>query len=129
MTDNEWERIGASIDAAIEGRAKPPASDTNLREQVARAIDDLVVTVCEGGIDEVADAALAVATPLIRAQVIEELIAAWEAKPSTYEDVMGATVMFDLTKWLRAQADEPDDRKIYIGFKDKPKDKGKEDDQ
>ncbi len=32
---------------------------TDRRELVARAIDDLVVTVCEGGIDEVADAVLA----------------------------------------------------------------------
>jgi hypothetical protein len=114
-------------------------SDTNdLREQVEYVIGT-TITDEDGGhvydwfppdiVSAAARQALAVATPLIRAQVIEELIAAWEAKPSTYEDVMGATVMFDLTKWLRAQADEPDDRKIYIGFKDKPKDKGKEDDQ
>jgi hypothetical protein len=103
---------------------------TDIREQVARALAGAIpLNIPDAYMHAAADAALAVAEPAIRARVIEELIAAWESKPSTYEDVMGATVMFDLTKWLRAQADEPDDRKIYIGFKDKPKDKGKEDDQ
>jgi hypothetical protein len=116
MSDNEWERIGASIDAAVEGRAKPPASDTNLREQVARAIDDLVVTVCEGGIDEVADAAIAVAEPIIRAQVVEELAQKAEGRHvhyhGFYKDINEDEG--ELADWLRSQKDEPDDRKIYI---------------
>jgi hypothetical protein len=67
-------------------------------------------------------AALAVAEPIIRARVIEEL-----AGEADRLDAMTAPgrrwFASDIADWLRAQIEEPDDRKIYIGFKQKDKDR------
>ena len=115
-----------------------------LRDQVARVIDpypwhqgfddDLFAgdTPIAGMRDrslQLADAVLAVATPLIRAQVIEELaqkahaeelcLVSWYQTPGTWIPQEGD----DLDYWLRSQIDEPDERKIYIGFRQKDKDR------
>jgi hypothetical protein len=71
---------------------------------------------------EVADAAIAVAEPLIRAKVIEEL--AEKAEQLEAMTTPGGRWHGEhLADWIRAQADEPDDKKIYIGFKQKDKDR------
>ena len=59
-----------------------------------------------------ADAALA--------KVIEEL--AQKAERKNLAHVVNPLIP-SLADWLRAQDDEPDDRKIYIGFKQKDKDR------
>jgi hypothetical protein len=98
---------------------------SDLREQVARGIRDHVHNVPVlymdstddyiGGIDEAADAALSVAEPIIRADELHRLI-------EKALDDFGPEDGDELAGWLRAQAGKPDDRKIYIGFKDKDKD-------
>jgi hypothetical protein len=118
---------------------------TDLREQVARAIRQADVDFFEQegsppliaselnteGVIEfteaLADAALAVAEPIIRAQVLSELAQKAETEARDWyaikpNHITGNACMMH-ADWLRAQADEPDDRKIYIGFKQKDKDR------
>jgi hypothetical protein len=80
----------------------------------------------KGAYTALADAALAVAEPAIRAderrRVIEELARKAEAQRFPDETPELRFLAGDIAFWLRAQADEPDDRKIYIGFKGKQKD-------
>jgi hypothetical protein len=86
----------------------------------------------KGAYTALADAALAVATPIIRADERERL-AQKVGSDAVYSFVTnehgGIVRTITVADWIRAQTDEPDDRKIYIGFKDKSKDKDKEDDQ
>jgi hypothetical protein len=76
---------------------------------------------------DMADAAIAAAEPIIRAQVIEELAQKAGGRRvhyhGFYKDINEDEG--ELADWLRAHLDEPDDRKIYIGFKGKQKDKDK----
>jgi hypothetical protein len=88
----------------------------DLREQVARAIRDAVYDIVERNVDWVAeaaaDAALAVAEPIIRAderrKVIEELIAAAHEQGVEYVCSGYASSpeeQMDIADWLRAQQD------------------------
>ena len=96
---------------------------TDLREQVAQTLRTSLATYnLMTTLRYAADAALAVATPLIRAQVIEELAQKAEGRHvhyhGFYKDINEDEG--ELADWLRAQADdEPETRKIYIGFKGK----------
>jgi hypothetical protein len=113
---------------------------TDTREQVARAIYNTVINRPGVRYDELgprgkayygtlADAALAVAEPIIRAQVIEELAQkANDRAAYLYADNHGmgdedrretiqeANAMARAADWLRAQKDdgEPETKKIYI---------------
>jgi hypothetical protein len=110
---------------------------SDIREQVVRAVhnevtgDDIGYLGCADYslCHTIADAALAVAEPLIRAQVIEGLAKkvepSWHFQPGT-AFAKGEPTWTSVADWLRAQIDEPDDRKIYIGFKDKQKDKDRD---
>jgi cell division inhibitor SulA len=101
-------------------------TDTNdLREQAIKAAEKVTDVIDDLDLwhELVAESILAVAEPIIRAQVIEEL-----AKLAEPTDAIETGGWHSVSGWLRAQLDEPDDKKIYIGFKDKQKDKDKDHD-
>jgi hypothetical protein len=99
----------------------------DIREQVARAIREQHFRgmTDQGRFGDVADAALDAATPLIRAQVIDELAQKADDMFPFGAIHQDSTQIVSIADWLRAQGErsepEPDDRKIYIGFKQKDK--------
>jgi hypothetical protein len=93
-------------------------TDDTIREQVATVIDREMQGWNKGQVLSATDAALAVATPLIRAKVIEEL--AQEADETVIESHIGQVDgWWTLPDWLRFHLprtlDRPDEQGQVVG--------------